>query len=242
MKRVFAGGVFSLLLLMAMVAQATTVVNVSFAPPFGNLGSATHTYGGLITAHGYYFDGTSWVDANLWGRGGTNDWGVGVCNPVEFSTCVSGGGDVNELDNAGNNELIRLTLPNGWDWVSVQLSSLDNNGKTDPALWERGQLEFNSSGDPNDPTSTICTFAAGGSFSCTVVGGTGIEPVLGISPADRQDRYLFFRPFDWTGGDKTNNDFLVKGATIITPEPASMMLLGTGLLAIIGGVRRKLRG
>ncbi|MBZ5647040.1 MAG: PEP-CTERM sorting domain-containing protein [Acidobacteriia bacterium] len=245
-----ASGLFCLVLLLAVgTAQATTI---SFTTVVGNYGASTATIGGIGVA-GFYFDtsgGGSWKAANLFGRNESTDRGVGVCDPVEASQHLcgtgSGNGDWNELSNELAKELIRLTLPAGYHWVSVQLSSLDGNGSTHSADWERGQLLSSSSGSPSGPTSVICNFAANNAFSCSgvSVGGTSVEPILGVPVGSANSPYLFFKPWDWTTGHhNTNNDFLVLAATIEknnqVPEPATMLLLVSGIPALIA--RRKLR-
>ena len=238
------------LLLCVGTAQADTI---SFVGPVGNYNTSTVTFVGLITAQGFYFTGGVWTttDANLFGRNQTNDHGLGLCNVQENASGAcgtgSGGGDINELDNAGWAELIRLTLPAGYQWVSVQLSSLDNNGSTDPNAWERGSLWADTDGLPGASgaigNNLICNFASSGSFTCVMAGGTGAEPIYSIPGQFANSPYLFFEPRDWRpGGTNTNNDFLVMAVTITqVPEPATLALVGTGLsgLGLLSRKRRK---
>jgi PEP-CTERM motif-containing protein len=44
------------------------------------------------------------------------------------------------------------------------------------------------------------------------------------------------------GGFQFTSDGLVSGDTVVTPEPGTLGLLGTGLLGLAGMVRRKIRG
>lgn len=210
---------------------------IPFYPPVGNSGSSTATFGS-IAVQGYYYTGGAWTmtGANIFGRNQTNDHGIGICNPAEVASCGtgSGGGDWNELSNAHNAELIRLTLSTGTSWVSVQLSSLDGNGySSDPAnagYWERGQLWASATGVPGSWT-LICTFGAYGTGTCVNVGGTSVEPIFMIPAAYAGTPYLFFHPYDWRpGGTSTNNDFLVMAATV--PEPSTILLMGSGLLVL----------
>ena len=236
-----------ILVAFAIGSQADTI---TFVPPdspaVGSWGTASQTVGD-IEIHGYYLSGSTFVDTGgvtLFGRNQANDHGVGICDPSEAMSCGSGsgGGDYNELSNAHAFEVIRLTLPDGYVWDSVQVSSLDKNGSTDPAKFERGQLWGSSFADPNvaDSNSTLlCDFVTGGAANnfCTV--GTGFEPVLDLS-GHQNDKYLFFAAQDWSGGSNTNNDYLVYAATITqTPEPGSLSLLAAGLVGGIGLLRRK---
>ena len=138
-------------ILMAVLAMAALLmqtglsqaVEINFSTgTAGDLGSDTFTdpVTGL-TVQGLYFNAGAWDPANLYRRNETNDHGFGICNPLE-SPCPgpSGGGDINELDNAGQSELIVLQLPAGYKWVSVQISSMDTNPGLPVPVPERGIL------------------------------------------------------------------------------------------------------
>jgi hypothetical protein len=245
MKTVLA---VAILAFLAISASATTV---SFVPPAGGFpsgggflaGNATTVTIGGIAINGYTLSGGSnpsnLVAAPLFGRHETGDSGIGICSAGESCT-VPGGGDSNELSNEHNQEVLRLTLPSGSTWLSVTLSSLDNNGGGAP---ERGLILTDG---PNNTFSVICAFAgagpaASGSLtSCTQSGGTGVEPVFSIPTTYAGSLHLYFAPFDWLNGTNTNNDFLVQAASISStvPEPGSLALIGSGLIAIAGAVRR----
>ncbi len=231
-RKCLAAGFFSVL--VALNADAVPLTyNFGDGTP-GDLGSPSVVFDvdeTLLEVHGFYFDAGIFKDANLYRRNQTNDHGLGVCNPRE-EPCPGpdGGGDVNELDNDGRAELIRLALPAGFRWERVGVSSLDDN---DGGPLERGQL-FADDGDPNNGLGAlILQFAGGGP----------IEPSFAVPAGFQLSPYLFFRPFDWSpGGDNKNNDYLVRTAIIDreqeTPEPASLTLLVAGL-ALLGLAGRR---
>lgn len=218
-------------LLVSINAGATTI-DFSMVLPPGDTGSPTylHVPTGLIVS-GLWLDDDEWEPANLYVRNQTNDHGFGICSPFDDPPCPgpSGGGDFNELDNAGAPEVIRLTRPAGYEWVSVQLSSLDSNSSTDPDDFERGQLWASAAPIPAFIGTSLLDFAGGGP----------VEPTFAVS--DPTAPYLFFRPFDYRPtGTNDNNDFLVYAVTIErtrVPEPVTLGLLGIGFLAL--GVRRR---
>jgi hypothetical protein len=230
-------------LLLAGSVRANTVADFSQGATPQLLPSTINVNG--IKATGMYFNGSKWVTTNLWRRNEIDDRGIGVCSPDDFSAgaCpnstryISGGGDNNELDNNHYAELIMLTLPSNTKWVSVQLSSLDNNGLTNSSLYEHGQLWAASSSNASlvgtASDTLLWQFAGGGSTE---------EPIFLIPAAYANSPYLFFRPYDWANPSSKNNDFLVYQATVAPtpiPEPSTLVLLATaGLLGYLVYGRR----
>ncbi len=240
-NRRFLAIALAAVLLAPMSATAAITIDFSSIGAPGDLGSSTFVDGSGLIVQGFHYDlnSSAWTGAgaNLYVRDEPNDHGLGICSPTDRvnqgNLCPgpSGGGDWNELDNEDASELIRLTLPAGYEWVSVQLSSLDaNNG----SAFEYGQLWADLDGDPSSLDTVLWQFRGDGP----------VEPSFLIPGSASTAHYLFFEPFDWSiSGLSTNNDFLVYQATIDRPardvvEPGSIGILAIGLLAL-GGIRRK---
>lgn len=255
-KIIFSSLCVLLVFSASAILQATTV---SFTPASsGSLGSSTHTYGvpGIV-ATAYYWNGSAWVTGvsglSLYGRNESGEHGIGVCDPSEFSNgtnhtnlcgTAGGNGDYNELSNKTKKELIQLTLPTNYSWVSVQLSSLDKNSSTDSALFERGTIWASNGAFGSAGSVVICNYVAGGATSSCFGTTSSGEPTVNIGSSFANYKYLYFQPNDWSAACVTNNncnnnnDVLIEAASVLrTPEPASLALLGAGLLGLVA--RRK---
>lgn len=225
------------ILLIAANADAI-VIDFSTNPDStaGELGPSLLDVNG-VDVHGFYFDGASWGMANLFRRNDAEDHGLGVCNPDEDCEETDSEGDINELDNAGHPELIRLTLPSGFLWTEVAVSSLDTNGSQDPDHFERGQAFATNDSDPANAASGVAFWQ--------FAGNGAVEVTHAVEGADQLASYIFFRPYDWSGGIEEpyyneDNDFLVWQVTIEpVPEPGTVFLLAGGLLGLVLAVRRK---
>jgi PEP-CTERM motif len=71
-------------------------------------------------------------------------------------------------------------------------------------------------------------------FSSTLTGGT--VTVIG------GNTFVAYNLGGIVGGFQLTNGNIVSGDTIVTPEPGTLGLLGTGLVGLAGVIRRKVRG
>ena len=212
----------------------------------GDLNANNATVAG-VRADAYYLNGGAYTQASIGGvpvtlfvrNEGANDSGLGGCGPAEQTSggCnqnngsfTGGGGDINELSNEtiGTTtlpELIRLTLPTGFRWTDVWVSSLDCNGTVgcSGTTIERGQLWFSNSdglGTANLGTK-LTDLTATSDIDAT-------QMILLAGGAAQDAKYLYFIP----GPANSNNDYLVWKADIQSvPEPTTGFLLLVGLTA-----------
>jgi PEP-CTERM motif len=236
-------GVLGVLALGASQATATDFDFTTLGVNNTNLGTSVTTGG--VTATGWYDTNgdpsdPSYSATDLWLRVGGGDNGLGVCSPGE--SCLSGGGDVNELSQLTNNELIRLDKGDTTStWDELWVSSLDGNGTGGSP--EGGTLYWSDNSDPDGIAGYSSFSFAFGDFGGSVEGDLfdiGLASATGWDPTAQ---YLFFVP-DGAIGD--NNDYLVwKGVTTAqseVPEPATLLLLGSGLLGVAARARRQKKG
>lgn len=222
----------------AGVAQAAPPIDFTTIPPGTNNQPLAHseTAGGVTASAFVYNGGTSYTDVILWLRNQTNDNGLGVCSETN---CKTGGGDVNELSNQLNDEVIRLKAPTSNHlWTDVWVSSLDTGGSNDA---ESGLVYWSNTALPNLSALTPIQ------IDLNDITGGGVEGSiwkhLVVNGIDPTADYLFFRadPLNTEGG-KANNDYLVWGVgTQPVPEPGTYALMGVGLALAGFAFRRNAR-
>ncbi len=220
------------------MAEATSF---DFSGAFGSLGvSHTYTVGvDSITAAAFTYAEPGGVATYTGGVGVTNapvliqrheapnDLGLGVCNSGDGSGCTtitSGNGDNNEIDNNGSlRDLIRLDLGSSKTGLSVTLASVDGTS---------GNVDNYAIYASNSATVKLSTLTALTGSQST----GGINPTINIAGSWR---YIFVTTGSGANGD---DDFLLKSATVSSavPEPASLLLMGSGLVGVaVWRLRRK---
>ena len=250
MKRLLSLVALICIIALPMVANAITVdFSTLAAPPGGNLGVSSTT-DNQIVIDAFSVSGSVFTQTNttLFIRNdGPNDNGIGVCGPTQQSSsdCAAvgtfggGGGDTNEIDNSVVTELVRLTLPANSTWISVEVSSLDCSGTTNCSNPESGQLWYANT-DSLGTTNDLSTFATKFQDYVATSDATAFL-TINLSGAAASAKYLYFVPI---GG--TDNDHLVWQASYdqtnhetSVPAPAGLLLLGSGLAALVA--HRRLR-
>jgi len=193
-----------------------TVATSALPPTTADFGTGTNNtgLGQNVTINGIradaFYNGYQTTNTQLWERNVTDDHGLGVSSNGEPNPATSGG-DVNELSNQLNNEVIRLTKANATDkWTELWVSSLDSGGSGGA---EKGTLYWSNSATPDLSTLTSKFTFKYGDFGPDTAEGN----VLALNPAgfDATAKYVFFVAGPNAGG--TNNDYLVwKASTVAT--------------------------
>lgn len=233
-----AAGLLGGAAMLSTPADAALLVGIDFSTGGNNtnLGQTENVGGVVANAFVGSPTGAAYVATDLWRRNQTNDHGFGVCSEGNAS-CLSGGGDVNELDNMNSDELIQLVRPDGQTWSAFQLSSLDGDG--DAGGGENGIAYFSNTALTSG-TTTLATLSAAAlsSISFAFAGGT-VEPLFnGFTAAQQTAKYIYFVAGGGPNGG-VNNDYLVYGVSTV-PLPGAALLFGTALAGL--GWARQRRG
>ncbi|HLO85900.1 MAG TPA: SdrD B-like domain-containing protein, partial [Nostocaceae cyanobacterium] len=193
---------------VAANAAIDKLSNFASGPNNTNLGQSITTANGVKAEAFYINNGYQSTNTFLWQRNQADDQGLGVWSNGEPNPITSGG-DVNELSNQLNQEVIRLTKADGEKWTSLWVSSLDGGGSGNA---EKGTLYWSNSATPDLNTLTTKFTFQYGDFGSDVEGD--LLKLSKSSSFDANAKYLFFIAGPNAAG--TNNDYLVWKVTTAT--------------------------
>jgi hypothetical protein len=231
-------------LLLATAAPAATVPVPDASNDWQNISGFAQNADGVP-----YFDHRSW---NIWTL--LNDT-VGIPDSeLQFWGTTTGAPDTNMSFGPGD-QTVQFTL----QYEFAANSSINEFGWVDPSLGGNGFQSsdlnpiFVGSSTPGATTTVVLPDTFGLYLRNTVTGDVFLS-LTGVSPTDASGQHFsVFRDIGapstlWIGvedlrlksGDKDYDDFVVS-MTTTAPEPGTLLLLGSGLLAGAGYVRRRRR-
>jgi hypothetical protein len=217
-KSLFASITAALLLASSVQGQVITGYNITNVRPSG-FGGWTHTYTGTITSNG---DGTY----NYSGGGGTLNDGLFGANSVN-----------SELFLLGDNSVFTLFLDGNYNLANMNLYGSFGEDNYIPGTLTGATIGFGggSAAITSTPFSVGPSCTSGPCDDAFSFAGTALAGLSGnqITLSDFQG--------GWSGYYSISEIDAQSGSATSTPEPSSVVLLFSGLVAVFSGARRKLR-
>lgn len=174
-------------------------------------------------------------------RFGSNEWYVNVFGGEALIR-------INQISFLVDSNAVGFNLAGPTDEVSIDIHTPGFSvGGTNESIGPFGRFEFIIDGPPFPPGCTAASACPQGDFEFTLRRSTGFTSAIGLFAANEAGFIVATHPFclskSTTCGFRDGTYFAgdTPGGEIhVTPEPASMLLLGTGLV-IAAHLRRRSR-